>query len=104
MTNQNIVPGVHGRVFEVQPHKMLRELAVQHLVDLIKHEIQQVEPRDESRGKVNITRNGEFCVVFRAYGVSCSENGCSGVEGGDDTGFRYGDGLLFLLRGRMSAA
>ena len=79
---------------------MLRELTVQHFVDLIQHEIQQVEPRDESRGEVDVAGDGELCVVLRADGVSCSENGCAGIEGGDDTGFCDGDGLLFLHGGK----
>lgn len=43
---------------------MLRELAIQSFVDMVQHEVQQVETRDERWWKVNVLYHRLFWVVL----------------------------------------
>ena len=78
---------------------MLRQLPIESLVNLVQHEVQQVEPRDERRRQVDVTRNRQVGVVLRADGVRCCKNRGSGIQCRDDASFGDGDGLLFLSDG-----
>lgn len=75
---------------------MLRQPPIQRLIHIIKHKIQQVESRNERWWQIDVLRDGLRAVVFGPDGIGCCEDGCSGVECGDDAGFGNGDGLLFL--------
>lgn len=51
-------------VFQVQPDKMPGQATVVALVDLVQHEIQQVEPRDQGRWKIDVARDWPLEVVL----------------------------------------
>ena len=59
------------RVLEVQRHQMLRELAIQNLVDVVQHQVQQVETGDQRRWEVDVLRHGLFWIVLRPNGIRC---------------------------------
>lgn len=75
---------------------MLRQPSIAHLVNLVQYEIQQVESGDKRGREIDIGRYGEFGIISRVDGVGSCQDGCSSVEGGDDTCFGDGHRLLFL--------
>lgn len=96
MTHNKIQTSSIRPVFQVQTNQMLREAPVIHLVHLVEDEVEQIKSRDEGRREVDIGRDGEFRVISRIDRVGGGQNGCSGVQGGDNACFGDGDGLLFL--------
>lgn len=81
---------------------MLREPAVERLVHLVEHEVQQVEPRYERRREVDVARGGHGNVVLGPDGIGGCKDERTRIECGDDASFRDGDCLLFLC-GRSDA-
>lgn len=77
---------------------MLREPSVEGVLNLVKYEIQQIETRDQGRREVDVPRDGEVDVVFRAYRIGRSEDGRPGIESGDNTCLCDRYSLLFLKR------
>lgn len=75
---------------------MLCELAVERLIDVIEHKVQQIETGDERRREVDVARYGLFWVVFGPDRVRGGKNGRPRVEGRDDACLGNGDRLLFL--------
>lgn len=75
---------------------MLGESPIDGFIDLVENEVEEVESGDEGWWEINVLGDGLFTVVFRADGVGCCQDGCSSIEGRDDTCLGYGDGLLFL--------
>jgi hypothetical protein len=75
---------------------MLRQSAVANLVHIVEHKVQKVETRDERRWQVDVARDGPFTNVFGANGVGGGQNGCAGIQCGDDSGLSDGYCLLFL--------
>ena len=95
-THENVVaPGV-GTVLEVEPDEMLGQPPIVHLVHLVKHEVEQIESRDQGRREIDVRRDGQFGVVPTVDRVGGGEYGSTRIERGDDTGFGDGYCLLFL--------
>lgn len=65
------------------------------LVDLIEHQIDQIEPGEQRRGQVDIVDDTAFRIVFGVDGVGTGEYGCSRVQLANDARLSYTDGLLF---------
>lgn len=47
-----------GSVFEVETDEMFGQTPIAHLIDLVEDQVQQIETRDQSRGKIDIGRDG----------------------------------------------
>jgi hypothetical protein len=82
-------------VLEVERDKVLSELPVTLVVNLVENEVKQVETGNEGRREVDVAGDGPLEVVLAADGVGGGEDGSTGVEGSNDTGLRDGNGLLF---------
>lgn len=55
-TYQNIIIQIVYRIIKIEPNEMLCKAAIQRLVDLVKDEVEKVEPRYQSRWQVNVAR------------------------------------------------
>lgn len=75
---------------------MLREHTIALVVDLVEDEVQQIEPRNEGRGQVNVARDRPLEIVLGSDRVGSSEDRGARVERSDDTRLGDRDGLLFL--------
>lgn len=93
-----------GSVLEVEPDEVPREAAVVDLVNLVEDEVEQVEPRDERRGEVNVARDGPVEVVLGPDRVRAGEDGRARVERRDDARLGDRDRLLLLGTRRGLAA
>lgn len=71
------------------------EAEVVVLVGLVKQDENQVEPREEGRGQVDVLVDCLLLVVPAVEGIGRSKDRGSGVEGGGDA--RLGDGDCLLL-------
>ena len=65
---------------------MLSETAIQRLVDLIEHQVEQIETRYEGRWQVDVPCDREFGIVLRTDGIRGGKDGSARIEGRDDTG------------------
>lgn len=51
-------------VLEVQSDQMPRQHPIALVINLVEHEVQEIEPRDQSRRQVNVARDGPVQVVL----------------------------------------
>ena len=98
-TYQNILSARLGIVLEVQPDKMLSKPAIELLVHVVEHQIQQIESRDERRRQVKVLRDGLVPIVLRPDGIGGSQDRRARVQRRDDPRLGDRDGLLFLENG-----
>jgi len=75
---------------------MSRQHAITLVVNLVEHEVQQIETRDESGREIDVAGDGPVEVVLGSDWIRGGENRCSCVQSRDDTSFRDRYGLLFL--------
>ncbi|RUP50979.1 hypothetical protein BC936DRAFT_136751 [Jimgerdemannia flammicorona] len=73
---------------------MLSKQLIDILVRRIEDQKQDVEPRQQRGGKVDVLNGGDARVVPSVHRVGGGKDGSAGVEGGGDTGLGDGDGLL----------
>lgn len=78
-TYDEIVTGCFGSIFEVQSDQVFSQSSIAHLIDLVQHEVEQVESRDQSWGKIDIGGNREFGVVSGIDGIGSCQDGCTCV-------------------------
>lgn len=76
---------------------MLGQSSIDHLVDLIQDQVEQIESRNERWWKVDVSSDRLVHVVFGTNRVGCCEDGGSGVKSRDDSSFCDGHSLLFLV-------
>jgi hypothetical protein len=96
-TYHQIQTGCIRPILEVKPDKMLGESPIIHFVHLVQDKVEQIKRVVRGGGRFDIVRDRQLGVIPRVDGVGGGENGCSGIQSGDDTCFRNGNGLLFLL-------
>ena len=97
VTYQNILPAGFWDILEIQTHKMLSQPSIECLVYLIEYQIQQVEPRDQSRREINVACDGQIHIIFRPNRIGCCQDRCPSIERGNNSSLRNGDRLLFLI-------
>eukprot|EP00624_Nannochloropsis_granulata_P004563 evm.model.NODE_32801_length_21973_cov_24.664589.4 len=69
---------------------MLGDGPVSAGVDLIEHDKQQVETREEGIGQADVLLHGAVFVVLAIDGVGRRQDRASGIEGGVDAGLGGG--------------
>lgn len=79
----------------MHPQDVLRDEAVSLLVDVVGHDEEEIESREERVGEGDVLVGILVDVVLSVDGVGGGDNGASGVERGVDTGLCDRDGLLF---------
>lgn len=73
---------------------VVSHLAVLVLVNVIQHDVDQIEPADERRGQVDVLDHTEELVILGLDGVGGGEDCGARVEVADDARLGDADGLL----------
>lgn len=79
---------------QVTSNDELGEHLVLDGVDGILHDAEDVESREDGFRELDVLLEGDRMVVSTSNRVGSGDDGASSLEGGDDSGFGDGDGLL----------
>lgn len=75
---------------------MSRQSPVTYFIDLVQHEVEQIESGDERWWEINVLGDGPLEVVLGADWVGSGENRGTGIECGDNPSLGDRNSLLFL--------
>ena len=92
-THQNLLGArILKGIFEIHADQMTSQPPVVLLIDSVKDQIHEVEPRQERWGQVDVLGDRQVGVVFTSDRIGRGQNTGPSVQSGDDSGFgdRYG--------------
>lgn len=77
--HKDIVSTSIRSIFEIQADQMLCQTPVVHLVDLVQHQVEQIETGDERRREINVRWDGQFGIISRVDRIRSGQDGSTSI-------------------------